>query len=218
MNVSRTRLILVVLVACALAVVATLFVTRGSAPPGDDSPEAGFARDMAVHHAQAAEMGFAVRDASGDAAVRNLAYDIITTQTAQRGVFMGWLQQWDLTQAGSRPPMAWMAGHGGHAAAPTASAQPGGGVTLMPGMATDAEMDRLKAAKGKDGEILFLQLMIRHHQGGVDMAKGLLKLSDRPEVRTMAQHIVDTQDSEIQLMTEMLTARGAKPYPPLSTG
>ncbi|MEO3813513.1 DUF305 domain-containing protein [Sphaerisporangium sp. B11E5] len=215
MNLSRTRMILVVLVACALTAVVTLFVTRAAGPPGDDSPEAGFARDMAVHHAQAAEMGFAVRDNSQDQAVRNLAYDIITTQTAQRGMFGGWLQQWGLTQAGDRPPMAWMAGHGGHGAA---SPAPGGGAPRMPGMASDAEMRRLNETKGKDGEILFLQLMIRHHQGGVDMAKGLLRLSDRPEVRTMAQHIVNTQDGEIGLMTEMLTARGAKPYPSISTG
>jgi uncharacterized protein (DUF305 family) len=216
MKLSRTRLILVVLVACALTAVATLFVARSSAPPGDGSPEAGFARDMAVHHAQAAEMSFAVRDASDDTAVRNLAYDIITTQTAQRGVFMGWLQQWDLTQAGSRPPMIWMSGHGGHGAAPSASPAPG--AAGMPGMATTPEMERLQASEGKDGEILFLQLMIRHHEGGVDMAKGLLRLSDRPEVRTLAQHIVDTQHSEIDLMTEMLTARGAKPYPSIATG
>ncbi|GAA1513957.1 DUF305 domain-containing protein [Sphaerisporangium rubeum] len=214
MNLSRTRQILVVLVACALTAVVTVFVTRAAGPPGDDSPEAGFARDMAVHHAQAAEMGFSLRDNSDDQPIRNLAYDIITTQTAQRGMFGGWLQQWGLNQASDRPPMAWMAGHGGHGAA--ASPSPGG-VPRMPGMASDEEMERLKATKGKDGEILFLQLMIRHHEGGVDMAKALLKLSNRPEVRTMAQHIVDTQDSEIQLMTEMLTARGAKPYPSILT-
>ena len=75
------------------------------------------------------------------------------------------------------------------------------------------EMERLKAAKGRDAEILFLQLMIRHHEGGVDMARGALRLAERPEVRTMARHIVSSQNSEIDLMTELLKERGAERLP-----
>ncbi|WP_424534852.1 DUF305 domain-containing protein [Sphaerisporangium viridialbum] len=215
MITSRTRLVLVALVSCVATAVAMLLITGRSAPPGDASPEAGFSRDMAVHHAQAVEMSFAVRDGSTDSAIRSLAYDIITTQTAQRGVFMGWLQQWGLNQATDRPAMAWMAGHGGHGATTGAqgAAPATGGPAAMPGMASGEEMKRLQAAKGKDAETLFLQLMIRHHEGGVQMAKALLKLSNRPEVRGMAQNIVDTQDSEIQYMTGLLKDRGAQPYP-----
>ncbi|WP_248959547.1 DUF305 domain-containing protein [Sphaerisporangium perillae] len=209
---SRSRLVLVALVSCVVTAVVMVLVNGRSAPPGDASAEAGFARDMAVHHAQAVEMSFAVRDASSDARIRGLSYDIITTQTAQRGIFMGWLQQWGLSQATSRPSMAWMAGHGAHGAAATTGAPSAtAGAAAMPGMATPEELKRLQAAKGKDAEVLFLQLMIRHHQGGVQMAKALLKLSNREEVRTMAQSIVDTQDAEISYMTELLTARGAKP-------
>ncbi|MBB5629041.1 DUF305 domain-containing protein [Sphaerisporangium krabiense] len=200
----RTRVILVAVITCLATVAAMLLITGRSGPPGDASAEAGFARDMAVHHAQAAEMSFAVDDKTKDTALRGLTYDIITTQTAQRGIFMGWLQQWGLTQATTRPSMAWMAGHG-HAA-------PGTPAT-MPGMASDQEMKKLQAAGGKDAEILFLQLMIRHHEGGVQMARAALNLSKRPEVRTIAQSIVDTQDSEINYMTDLLQARGAKPYP-----
>jgi uncharacterized protein (DUF305 family) len=208
MSNSRTRLVLVALISCVVTVVAMLLVTGHSAPPGDASPEAGFSRDMAVHHAQAVEMSFAVRDGSTDPPIRALAYDIITTQTAQRGVFMGWLQQWGLDQASSRPAMAWMAGHGGHGGAATT-----GVPATMPGMATADEMKRLQAAKGKDAEILFLQLMIRHHEGGVQMADAVLKLSNRDEVRSMAQNIVNTQQSEISYMTQLLKERGAQPYP-----
>ena len=77
--------------------------------------------------------------------------------------------------------MAWMAGHGGHGATAGHRAP-----TSMPGMASEDELKRLSDAKGKDAEILFLQLMIRHHEGGVQMAQGLLRLSDRDEVATMA--------------------------------
>jgi len=67
--------------------------------------------------------------------------------------------------------------------------------------------------KGRAAEVLFLQLMIRHHEGGIQMAQGLLKLSDRPEVRTMAQSIVDGQGAEIRQMKDMLAQRGAQPLP-----
>jgi Uncharacterized protein conserved in bacteria len=213
MNGHRRTIVFATLAACAAAAVVLFLIVGRTGPPTDASPEAGFARDMATHHSQAVEMAFIVRDLSDDADIRTLSGDIIVTQSAQRGIFMGWLQQWGLDQGTTRPPMAWMAGHGGHGAAPAPSAAPAvSGTALMPGMATEDELARLKAAKGDAAEVLFLQLMIRHHEGGVLMAKGLLNLSDRPEVRSMAQHVVDTQSSEIALMTDMLEKRGARPY------
>ena len=73
-----------------------------SAVPVDESVEAGFARDMATHHAQAVEMSLLIRDTTSDAALRTLAYDIIVTQSTQRGMFMGWLQAWERRR---RPPV-----------------------------------------------------------------------------------------------------------------
>ncbi|GAA4186088.1 DUF305 domain-containing protein [Streptosporangium oxazolinicum] len=197
-----------VLLGCLVTAVVLLLVMGRTATPTDASAEAGFARDMSVHHAQAVEMSFIARDGSQDDALRRLAYDIIVTQTAQRGIFTGWLQQWGLTSSSERPAMAWMTGHGGggHAVTPDAPA-------AMPGMASEAELERLREATGKDQEVLFLQLMIRHHEGGVQMGRGLLKLSDREEVATMAQHIVDGQTGEIELMTDMLRQRGAQRLP-----
>jgi uncharacterized protein (DUF305 family) len=204
---SKSRLPLVGIVALLIAAALVVVFATRSGTPGDTSPEAGFARDMAVHHSQAVEMAFTIRDKTSDGPLRTLSYDIITTQTAQRGMFMGWLQEWGLDQASSQPPMAWMAGHGHGGATPGLT--PG----VMPGMASEADLNRLRAAQGKDAEILFLQLMIRHHEGGVEMAQGLLKLSDRPEVRSLAQHIVDSQTSEINLMKDLLARRGAQPLP-----
>jgi uncharacterized protein (DUF305 family) len=172
--------------------------------PGDASAEAGFARDMATHHAQAVEMSFIIRDTSTDAELRTLAADIIVTQSTQRGIFMGWLQQWNLPQASARPRMAWMPGH----AQMTAGSN---GPVLMHGMATDAELQRLRGAAGVEAEILFLQLMIRHHEGGVVMARALLARSGRREVIQSARSVEDSQQAEIDQMTRLLTARGARP-------
>jgi uncharacterized protein (DUF305 family) len=198
-----------VLIVCGVLVLAAaaflLFGRDGT--PGDASPEAGFARDMATHHAQAVDMAFVIRDKGPAREIRSLAFDIINTQANQRGMFQGWLQQWQLSQATDQRPMAWMSGHGHGAATPAAA--PG----VMPGMASPEELSKLKQAQGTQAEVLFLQLMIRHHEGGVQMAEGLLRLSTRSEVVSMAQKIVDGQSGEIKLMTELLRQRGAQPYP-----
>jgi uncharacterized protein (DUF305 family) len=215
--------IAVAIVTCVLAV-----VTGCARMPADDSAEAGFARDMATHHAQAVEMGFIVRDATQDESLRSLAADIVVTQSAQRGMFMSWLQQWGLPQASKGPRIAWMGSSG--AGAPMASmpgmdggdrrdGRDGGqsmaGLPLMAGMASDAELDALRHATGRDAEVLFLQLMIRHHEGGVLMARALLARSNRTDVVTLVRGIDRGQTGEIQTMAGMLKARGAEPYPTL---
>ncbi|MFB4287150.1 DUF305 domain-containing protein [Nonomuraea sp. ATR24] len=194
-----------VLAVLVVVVAAAFLVFGGRGTPGETSAEAGFARDMATHHAQAVDMSFTIRDKSESREIRNLAFDIINTQANQRGMFLGWLQQWELTQATDLRPMAWMSGHG-HGAQ-----QPQGGA--MPGMASRAELDQLGELQGTEAEVLFLQLMIRHHEGGVQMAEGLLKLSDRAEVTGMARKIVEGQSGEIDLMTKLLALRGAQPFP-----
>ena len=187
--------------------------------PVEHSAEAGFARDMQIHHAQAVDMSMRVRDLTTDPATRTLAYDIALTQQEQIGEMHGWLASWGLPQTGSDPLMTWMTtgdttGHNmpgmnmdTTAAAPASAT--GDPAALMPGMATAADLDRLDTLTGRDAEVLFLQLMIRHHQAGVDMADAILDRTARPEVSTLATAMVKTQQSEIDLMTQMLTERGA---------
>ncbi|MEW2066680.1 DUF305 domain-containing protein [Streptomyces sp. NPDC007346] len=169
--------------------------------PADDSADAGFARDMAIHHQQAVEMSFIVRERTDDEDVRRLAYDIINTQANQRGMMLGWLDIWDLPKSSAEPPMAWM----GHTVEPT------GDGSLMPGMATDAELKALEAAEGKAAEVLFLRLMTVHHRAGVDMARAGAETAGTDVIRNLAQGMVRGQQSEIGLMADMLKARGAKP-------
>lgn len=176
---------------------------RATAAPAADSADAGFARDMSVHHQQAVEMSFIVRDRTKDEEVRRLAYDIANTQANQRGMMLGWLDMWGLPKvAPGSEPMSWMdmPSHG--------SSHSGG---LMPGMATAAQLDQLRAASGRQAEILYLRLMTEHHKGGVHMAQGCVDTC-RPGVeRDLAQGMVDAQESEILLMADLLKARGAKP-------
>ena len=196
----RGRLLLVGLVALLVGVLGALWVvqTRNAAPT-DFGADAGFARDMQTHHAQAVEMAFLVRDRSQDDEVRTVAYDIITSQQQQAGQMYGWLVLWGLDQTGSRPPMAWVGGE--HAAAHTG---PDGS---MPGMATPAQLAELKAATGVEAERIFLRLMIAHHAGGVAMAEAAVAQAGTPEVRTLAGAIAAAQASEIALLQQMLAAR-----------
>jgi uncharacterized protein (DUF305 family) len=202
----RPAVLAVGLMAVTLCVAAGVLIGSWRATPRDDSAEAGFARDMATHHAQAVDMSFVVRDKSTDRDLRALASDIIVTQSTQRGMFMGWLQQWGLPQASARPRMAWMPGH-------VHSAPATDGPVLMHGMATEAELRSLEDANGPDAEIRFLQLMIRHHEGGVIMARALMALSNRRELVQMAKSIDEGQRVEIALMRNMLAVRGAQPLP-----
>lgn len=169
--------------------------------PSADSADAGFARDMAVHHQQAVEMSYVVRDRTDDEEVRRLAYDIAQTQANQRGMLLGWLDLWELPKVSSEPPMTWM-GMGD-----AASGKDG---ALMPGMATNAEMERLGSLSGKAAEVFYLQLMTDHHKGGVHMAQGCVGACEVGAEKRLARGMVEAQESEIALMGRMLKERGAQ--------
>ncbi|WP_328746772.1 DUF305 domain-containing protein [Streptomyces sp. NBC_00285] len=169
--------------------------------PAAASADAGFARDMAVHHQQAVEMSYIVRDRTKDVEVRRLAYDIAQTQANQRGMLLGWLDLWQLPKVSADPPMTWM----GMGDMPSA-----GEGSLMPGMATNSEMKKLGTLNGKQAEIFYLQLMTEHHKGGIHMAKGCVEKCTVTVEKRLAQGMVDAQQSEIDLMAGMLKERGAK--------
>jgi uncharacterized protein (DUF305 family) len=187
----NTPLVLLALVAVLVGALslALLLISR---PPGNDSPEAGFARDMIVHHAQAVQMADMVRDRAESDAMRLLAADIELTQQAQIGMMQGWLEAWGLSITDTEPAMAWM----GH---PTDG--------LMPGMATPEEVNRLGELPPNRADVLFLRLMIVHHQGAIPMAEAILKRTERPEVRQLAESIETSQRAEIENMKAMLKER-----------
>ena len=84
----------------------------------------------------------------------------------------------------------------------------------MPGMATQAEVDKLQTMTGKAMDVYFLQLMLRHHQGGLPMAQYGAEHASESYVRNAAQKMVAGQSAEIVLMERLLRERGASPLPP----
>jgi uncharacterized protein (DUF305 family) len=172
-----------------LAAGVALALLFASQPPGNDSAEAGFARDMIVHHAQAVQMAEIIRDKTKSDSMRLLVSDISLTQQAQIGIMQGWLGAWGLPITGSEPAMAWM----GH---PTDG--------LMPGMATPDEIDRLYRLLPDRADVLFLRLMISHHEAAIPMAQAVLKRTDEPEVSQLATSIIASQRAEIENMKAMV--------------
>jgi len=178
------------LLVLAIAVAAgAVFLWASSRTPHEGSPEAGFARDMMVHHAQAVQMAEIVRDRTDSDEVRLLATDISLGQQAQIGIMQGWLGAWGLSVTGSEPAMAWM----GH---PTDG--------LMPGMATPEDIERLSQLPPDRADALFLRLMIAHHEAAIPMAGAILKRTDEPEVKQLAGSIERAQRAEIENMKAML--------------
>jgi uncharacterized protein (DUF305 family) len=224
---SRTLLFLIAAGAVVLLLVGATaglalsgkFGSSTPATPDTNSVDAGFARDMIVHHDQGVLMAHYAEANTTDNEIGVLAYDLGYTQTDQIGQMQGWLSLWDLAESTDGTHMTWMgsdaASHGGMAMG-TAGSGSAGAVAqgaLMPGMATNDEIAKLRNLRGTDSDVYFLQLMIRHHQGGQPMMRYAAEHAINPVVRNFAGKMADSQDSEIAVMTQMLAARGAQPLP-----
>ena len=213
----RSPLALLLIAVVAIVVVGIIsfsvgrLSTLGDPTPTTESAEAGFSRDMQTHHNQGVELSMIIRDLTDDEAVRLLAYDIATTQGAQSGMMQGWLAVWGLPAHGTEPEMTWMMrptleGDGHNHGSGESAHKPG---EPMPGLATPEQITELKSLTGVAAERMFLELMIAHHQGAIDMAEALLDRSTNSTVRTFSNGVIKSQDSEIDLMNSMLEERPA---------
>ncbi|MEV7331245.1 DUF305 domain-containing protein [Micromonospora sp. NPDC093244] len=164
--------------------------------PGDASVEAGFARDMTTHHAQAVEMSLVAYRSATLPEVRQIAVDIATGQQGEIGAMQTWLREWGLSPTGSQPPMSWMSDG--------ATVKNG----LMPGMATPQQMASLRDAKGIEVDRQFLALMYAHHLGGIHMIDAALGETDNAEVLRMARTMKATQQSELNNLRQLQAQAG----------
>lgn len=215
------------LLVAAVAVVALLLGGAGgylfgalapfsqAATPSSTSAEAGFARDMQVHHLQGAEMALIAHERSTDDQVLTVSKDILLTQQQQAGQLFGWLTAWGLPQASPEPSMTWMgrptlAGAADEHSAMGMGTEDGVVPSSMPGLATQDQIDGLTAASGRDLDRRFLELMIAHHRGAIDMAEALLARSRDTTATDFATSVVKAQEAEITLMEQMLADRPAE--------
>ena len=152
-------------------------------PPSGSASRAGdvmFAQMMIPHHQQAVEMAdLALENASTSSDVKGLAQQVKAAQDPEIATMNGWLREWG---------------------APTSAPMDHG----TSGMMSDEDMASLKAAEGAEFNRMWLEMMIDHHQGAVTMAQDVLSSTEDPEVKNLAQAVVDGQKKEIATMQGML--------------
>lgn len=158
-----------------------------------------FMRHMIVHHGQAVEMVGLLRDHGQDRRVKLLGERIALSQEAEMALMRNWLIERQQAETAEGPH----AGHHGHHAA-----TPDENTPLMPGMLSPAQMRALGAARGAAFDRLFLEGMIQHHQGALDMVSGLLAHDDAaqdPMLSDFATSVVADQSAEILRMRNLLS-------------
>ena len=200
MSSTRTRLV-AVLAAVAAATALTSCSTAAKEEHGTDASSATsteqtashneddvmFAQMMIPHHQQAIELTALVPDRSTNPDLIALASKIAGEQQPEIGGMRALLLQWDVNPA----EMPHESGHAGMA---------------MQGMIDDATMVKLDSLKGADFDILWLQSMISHHQGAIEMAKIEIADGKNVDMITVAKNIVTAQQAEIDQMKQMLGA------------
>ena len=161
-----------------------------------------FLQGMISHHAQAMEMSVLVESRTNREALELLAQRIRLSQEDEISMMQGWLQDRDL-------------------GVPTLDAHHADDYELMPGMLTDEEMMELEVAEGADFDTLFLEFMIEHHLGAIEMVENLLDqqgAAQDPILYEFTSDVTSDQGSEIERMDAMLAGFSPDPRVNLAAG
>ncbi|MEP7020319.1 MAG: DUF305 domain-containing protein [Pseudonocardiales bacterium] len=145
-----------------------------------------FAQGMIPHHAQAIEMADIALDAKVGASqqVRDLATRIKNGQGPEIQLMTGWLTAW------GQPVQANMGtGHD---------------MASMDGMMSAAEMDTLGTMTAADFDKMWMEMMIRHHEGAIAMAQTVKAAGSSPDVLVLADKVIIAQQAEIAEMQALL--------------
>jgi uncharacterized protein (DUF305 family) len=171
-------------------------------PPSRGSADVGFLYDMSAHHEGALTLAAIELERGVTEDVRTFASEITRSQSYEIGLMDAWLDHWGYARE-DRPPVAmgWM----GHEVF----------TDEMPGMATDEQLEALRAAEGTDADALFVALMIDHHRAGAEMAEAAVDAVDDGYVRDLAERMARVQRLEVQ---EMEAALGRAGLPLVDTG
>ncbi|KPC78047.1 MULTISPECIES: DUF305 domain-containing protein [Streptomyces] len=155
------------------------------APRGQhNAADVAFAKGMIPHHRQAVEMAGLATGRAESAEVKKLADEIRKAQDPEIRTLSGWLTSW-----GEQGPAEGAMDHSMH----------GSG-----GMMTPEEMGSLKKASGEAFDTAFMEMMIKHHEGAVAMAKTQKADGAFPQAMTMADAIITSQTAEIATMNGLL--------------
>ncbi|MCX2731720.1 DUF305 domain-containing protein [Saccharopolyspora sp. NFXS83] len=167
-----------------------------SQPPAEagqhNDADMAFAQGMIPHHTQAIKMSQLAPERAQSEQVKNLARQIEAAQGPEIDTLTGWLKGW-----GAPAPQSGMSGmdHGD---------MPGMEHGGMQGMMAPEDMQTLQEAKGAEFDRMFLEMMIKHHEGAVGMARTELAQGQFSEAKQMAEQIISSQQAEIKTMQDLL--------------
>ncbi len=172
-----------------------------SAPTGPhNQADITFAQMMTVHHQGAIEMADLAPTRAANPKVKDLAIKIKAAQVPEITEMSGWLASWAPETDMNGMPNKTTAAMGGMSGTNSGSSA----TAPMPGMMSDAQLGQLKAATGTPFDKLFLQLMIAHHQGALEMAKTEKTSGQNPAAQALADSITASQTAEIATMADLL--------------
>lgn len=150
---------------------------------GDSSNFSGddlmFAQMMIPHHQQAIDMSDLALIAASDEKVKSLAEEIAAEQGPEIEQMKSWLDDQGASE------------HMGHSMG-------------MNGMVSESDMAKLMESSGADFDKLFLELMIAHHKGAIEMSQMVLD-SNNPEARALGRAIIESQTKQIAYMENLLS-------------
>jgi uncharacterized protein (DUF305 family) len=195
--IGRARTIALILALCFLAGAIGWWIGDPGKASFNDA-DVGFLDDMSRHHDGAINLGFDYLGPTNDELIGHVAREVITSQSQEVAIMNGLLGE-----AGNRPSrdddvvMDWMG--------------PGIPVDEIPGMATGAELEALRAATGLTADDEFSRLMIRHHAAGIDMAKAEVARGSNPVVKRLAAAMADVQRTEILELNQRREKLGLPP-------
>lgn len=158
--------------------------SAGDAQAPHNADDVAFARDMMPHHGQALQLVDLARDRSSHPALLQLSSGIAAAQGPEMDQLAGMLRSW-----GEDPEAG--VDHSGHGMA-------------MPGMVDGATMKRLESLRGAELDTLWLESMIAHHRGAVELAKAEIANGDNDAAKALAGEIIKAQEAEIAQMKQML--------------
>jgi uncharacterized protein (DUF305 family) len=177
----------------ALTLMIGVASSRADAAPFDQA----FIDAMAPHHQSALMMAQMAVSKAQLPEVRRMARGIIADQKKEIAQMQAWRKAWY--------PNAAAPHHG--------DMKMSGDKMMMPGemmglpMKGEMDMGKLKNAKGREFDRLFLQMMIPHHAGAITMADEALKVTARPQIRKMSHNNIASQAREIGQMQSILDRR-----------
>lgn len=174
-----------------------------TAPNGDvyNDADVSFASDMIQHHAQALAMVDLTRGRTLDPEVQQLAEAIRTAQAPEIEAMVDWLTAWDEEVPATMRDHS----HAGHDMGGDMSEQMEGMEhSDMPGMMSPEEMDELQDSSDADFQDRWLEMMVEHHEGAVEMAQSEQEDGEFADAIELARAIQSAQEQEIEQMNALL--------------